>query len=419
MKQQVRSPYRLLALIAIIALLLTACAAPVAAPQGEAAAPTEAAAEAEPAAAGEPIKIGAIFDLTGPTSDIGVDGAAGIQDYVAYINSKGGVNGRPVELLGQDYGYKVDVAEQLYSQFVEDGAVVFMGWGTGDTEALRGRITEDEVPFISASYSANLANPAETPYNFLAGVTYSDQMTILLNYALEQWRAEGKEGLPKIAVLHNDSPFGQSPLPAVEEFAAANGAEFIAIPMPRGATDLTPELTQAKDFGATHIAIQNVSSPAALLLKNKAALGMDDVQVLCLNYCANELLVRLAEGSADGVIGAMPYTPLNVDVPGMADIKEFAAANGIDLTQKISTYPQGWWFAKIMVEGIKRTLDAGQELTGPNIKAALETIENWDTGGMSGPLTFSAEDHRGQRSLRLFVVKDGVWQQLTDYLGVE
>jgi branched-chain amino acid transport system substrate-binding protein len=411
MKQ--RRLFSVLAGLLALALVLGACA-----PAGAPASDTGGEAASEEAST-EPIKIGAIFDLTGPTSDIGVDGAEGIQDYVKYLNSKGGIDGRTVELLGQDYGYKVDVAEQLYSQFVDQGAVVFLGWGTGDTEALRGRIGDDEVPFISASYSANLADPAETPYNFLAGTTYSDQLTILLKHAFEEWQAAGKEGLPKVAIFHNDSPFGQSPLPAAEEFQAATGVEFKAIPMPRGATDLTPELTQAKDFGATHIAIQNVSSPAALLLKNKAALGMDDVQVLCLNYCANELLVRLAEGDSEGAIGAIPFTPLSADVPGMADIKEYAEANGIDLSGKISTYAQGWWFAKIMAEGIKRTLDAGQELTGPNIKAALESIDNWDTGGMSAPLTFTAEDHRGQRAVRLYQVQDGVWTQLTDYISAE
>ncbi len=92
------------------------------------------------------IKVGAIFDLTGPTSDVGSLFAEGLQDYVRWTNEQGGIEGRPVELVFQDYGYKIDVAEQLYSQFVQEGVVAFMGWGTGDTEALRGRVAQDKMP---------------------------------------------------------------------------------------------------------------------------------------------------------------------------------------------------------------------------------------------------------------------------------
>lgn len=104
----------------------------------------------------EPIKVGAIFDLSGPTGDVGTPYAEGVIAYVDWRNENGGINGRPIELLSQDYAYSVETAENLYTQFIDEGAVVFMGWGTGDSEAMRGRVTEDEIPFISASYSANL-----------------------------------------------------------------------------------------------------------------------------------------------------------------------------------------------------------------------------------------------------------------------
>ena len=404
----------LLTMLVMLALVAGACTNPTPAPSPAAAEDDSPAADAT-----GPIKIGAIFDLTGPTADIGVDGAAGVRDFVDYLNSQGGIDGRSVELLSDDYGYRIDSATALYTQFVEEGAVVFLGWGTGDTEALRTRVARDEVPFISASYSAKLADPSVTPYNFLAGPTYSDQLTILLKYMLDQWQADGNTDLPKVAIFHDDSPFGASPLPAAEAFQAVTGVEFMAIPMPRGVDDFTPQLTTAQEFGATHIAIQNVPSPAAQLLQDKAALEMGDVPVFCLNYCANEQLVRLADAAAEDVIGAIPFTPLSTDVPGMADIREYAAAHDIDLASKSATYVQGWWFAKIMAEAIRRTLDAGDALTGANIKTALESMDNWETGGMTAPITFTADDHRGQRAVRLYQVQDGVWEQLTDYISAE
>ena len=115
----------------------------------------------------------------------------------------------------------------------------------------------------------------------------------------------------------------------------------------------------------------------------------------------------------------MPFTPLGANAPGNADIVEYAKANNIDLGTKVTTYAQGWWFGKIMAEGIKRTLDGGKELNGPNIKAAMEGIQNWDTGGATGTISFSDKDHRGQRSARIFEVKAGAWTQLTDYVTVQ
>jgi len=399
-----------LTVLATLMLVMAACAGAPAAPAAD---------SGDGEAAMEPIKVGAIFDLTGPTSDVGTGYAQGIQDYFKYINDQGGLEGHPLELISQDYGYKVDVAEQLYSQYVDEGVVAFQGWGTGDTEALRTRIAADEIPFMSASYSAALNNQEEAPYNFLAGTTYSDQMLISLRWALDDWAEKGGEGAPKIAVLHHSSPFGASPVADGEAFAAENGMEFTAIPMPSGATDLTPELTQVQSFGADYIVIQNVPSPAALLLKDKQRLGMDDVQVICLNWCANEILVNLSEGAAEGVVGAMPYTPLSVEVPGQEPIFSWAEANGVDLNDYGSQYTQGWTTMALMSEGIRRVIENGDEVTGANIKAALETLDNFDTGGMSAPVTFTPEDHRSNRALRLFQVEGDGWTALTDEISAE
>ncbi|MCB0034238.1 MAG: ABC transporter substrate-binding protein, partial [Anaerolineales bacterium] len=189
------------------------------------------------------IKVGAIHDLTGATSDAGTPYADGIRDYVKFVNENGGIDGRQVELHSQDYAYAVDQAEQLYSQYVNEGVVAFQGWGTGDTEALKGKIAADEIPFMSASYSAPLGNPEEAPYNFLVGTSYSDQFIIALQYLKEQ-------GIDTVAIMHHDSPFGTSPVADGTAWAEANGMSVIALPMPGGATDFTAELTQVQDAGA-------------------------------------------------------------------------------------------------------------------------------------------------------------------------
>lgn len=369
---------------------------------------------------GDPIKIGAIHDLTGPTSDVGTPYADGLKGYVAWRNANGGINGRQLELISADYGYKVDIAEQLYSQYVQEGVIVFMGWGTGDTEAMRSRIASDKIPFMSASYSANLLDMDDAPYNFMIGTSYSDQAIIALRWALEDWQAMGNTGGPAVAFVHHDSPFGQSPVPDAAAFAAANGIAFTNIPMPGGVTDYVAELAQAQTFGANYIITHTISSPAAVLVKDAASQGLkDSITFINLNWCADEIFVTLAGAAAEGVVGAIPFTPPSSPVAGHGDPDAWLKQAGSSLMAEGLHYSQGWWTMAVMAEGIERVLDAGDEMTGENLRKALEGISNFDTGGVTAPISFSPTSHKGSDALRLFVVEGGQWKQLSDYISAE
>ncbi|MCA9960503.1 MAG: ABC transporter substrate-binding protein [Chloroflexota bacterium] len=358
----------------------------------------------------EAIKIGAIHDLTGATSDVGTPYADGIRDYVKFVNGNGGIDGRQIELMSADYAYAVDQAEQLYSQYTGQGVIVFQGWGTGDTEALRTKVAADEIPFMSASYSAALASPADAPYNFLIGTTYSDQFIIALQYAKEN-------GATSVAIFHHDSPFGLSPVEDGKAWAEANGMSVIAIPMPGGATDFTAQLTQAQDAGVQYIVIQNVSSPSATLVKDVTRLGMD-VQVVCLNWCSDELFVRLAGDAAEGVIAASPFAfPSSGADLIENEIRPWTEANGVDLDEKGVHYVQGWTTMRAMVDGIRQVVKDGDEVTGTNIRAALETFTNYSTGGVTTPITFTGSDHAGSKALQLYQVQGGQWVKISDYIS--
>ncbi|MGC8827118.1 MAG: ABC transporter substrate-binding protein [Anaerolineae bacterium] len=363
-----------------------------------------------------PIKIGAIFDLTGPTGDVGTPYGEGVKGYVEWLNANGGVEGHPIELISADYAYKVDQAEQLYTQYVSEGVVAFMGWGTGDTEALRGKIAEDKIPFMSASYSAALTNLDEAPYNFLIGTTYSDQAIIAIRWALDDWAAKGNAGAPKVALIHHDSPFGQSPVEDAKAYAEANGVGFMSLPMPKGATDYTAELAQMQTFGANYVIVHTVSSPAAVLLKDAKNQGFG-AQFILLNWCADEILIKLAGDAAEGVVGAIPFAPPSAPVPGHKNAADFLASQGKSLEDASLHYIQGWWTMAVMTEGIRRVVKAGKEVNGENIRAALETIQNFDTGGVTSPISFSPTSHKGNKALKLYQVQGGKWVEISDFIS--
>lgn len=355
---------------------------------------------------GDPIVLGGIFDLTGPTGDVGTPYAEGVRDFISQLNEDGGIDGREINLMSQDYQYDVALAEQLYSQYQGARAVAILGWGTADTEALRGRVSADELPYFSGSLSEELADPQETPYNFLVGTTYSDQMRIALKYINEQTGGDAN-----IAVFHHDSPFGESPVADGRQYVEDQGFgfEYSAYPMPGDATDYTALLSRAQ--GATHIIVQNVASPAAQLAQDIANQGAD-AQMVCLNWCTDEEFVELAGDAAEGVLGVTPWAPASVGTEGVQEVVEASGNDDVG-----GHYLQGWYYAELMTTAIAELVEAGEEVTGPNLKTALEETEPFDTGGVSPPIDFSADDHKGMTVAPIFEVTDGTWNVIEE--GVE
>ena len=60
------------------------------------------------------IVIGLQCDRTGPTQTVGVFLCPGYHDYIALVNSKGGVNGTPIRAMEIDTEYKVPAAVEAY-----------------------------------------------------------------------------------------------------------------------------------------------------------------------------------------------------------------------------------------------------------------------------------------------------------------
>lgn len=392
----------LVALAATGALVLSACGG-----GGDDSAGTEGGGGEGGEASGDPIKIGMIADLTGATGDVGTPYNEGMLAYVDYINANGGIEGRPIEALSNDYAYEVPQAEQLYNQYVNEDVVAIQGWGTGDTEALSGSVARDELPFMSGSFAEPLTDPEEAPYNFVVAPTYSDQMRIALN-----WIEEDSGGGAEVAVFHSDSPFGEAPLADGEAWISEQGYDmgYQAYAMPAGQANYVGLLSQAQSQGAGYIVIQNVASPAAQVAKDIAGQGLD-MKIVCLNWCANELFITTAGAEvAEGHVMIQPFAPVSAEKEGHEVIGEYLEGEGDSLEDKVIPYVQGWYVMHVMAEGIGHAITEGDgELTGPAIREALETMGGIDTGGIvgDGTVEFTAELHQGTSSAGIYEAQDG------------
>ena len=360
-------------------------------------------------------KIGAIFDLSGATADVGTPYSEGIRDYVEWRNGQGGMDGHKIALTFQDFGYKVPQAEQLYQQYVSQGSKVFMGWGTGDTEALRPRVNADKIPFMSASYAETLADPKVTPYNFFPGASYSQQMRIALQFISDENKGKHVE----VAVFHHDSPFGTSPLEDGKKYIADKKLNigFKNYPMPAGATDFNAQIGQAKTQGAKYIIIQNVSTGASKLATNLKSQN-STAQIMCLNWCADELFVKLAGPAAEKVMGVMPFAPPVEGTSGLDDINNFLKAKNTTAKDKGLHYVQGWYTMASMAQGIENALkDSGDNPTGEQIKAGLEKVTDFKTP-VSDPISFSADYHAGLKSAPIYQIENGAFKKIHDPITV-
>ena len=351
------------------------------------------------------VKVGAIFDLSGATADIGTPYADGIKGFVEYWNERGR---RPrLDLLSEDYRYETGVAKDLYSSLRQEGVVALQGWGTPDTEALSDQVKADGIPFMSASYSESLTRPSQTPFNFVAGTSYSDQMRIALRYIREQ------AGRTTVASFHHDSRFGTSPQPAGRRMAKQLGLGFRSYAMKEGAQESSAQLRRAQAQGATYVVIQNTPTEAARLARDIARLD-PDMKIVCLNWCADELFIELAGQAAAGTVGVMPFAPASVHADGLAAPRAFLAQSGRSVDQEGLHYVQGWYTMAVMANGIERAAhQAKGTITGASIRQALEEMDAFDTGDVSAPVDFTAASHAGMQAAKLFVVDDERWAKLS------
>jgi branched-chain amino acid transport system substrate-binding protein len=363
---------------------------------------------------GNEIRVGALFDLSGATYEISVPYADGIRRYVDYINENGGINDRKVKLIDMDYAYLVPRAKVAYEKLIHEKVHVILGWGTGDTEYLRPRIAADRIPFMSASYSSKLGVIDEAPYNFLIGVTYSDQMKIVLKYILDSWKDPSRK--PRVAFIYSDTEFGKSPIPEGRTYAASIGIEVVAEEIVSlDAREAKEQLKRMKEKRADFAILQETTWAASVILKDAKKMKLN-TRFIGLNWCADEKLIALAGEASERFIGAIPFEFTDSTLPGIAKIMEYNRRKGIDIEGYILRNIQGWATAKVMLEGVRL---AGDDLSGPGIKKALEGMRNYSTGGITAPVTFTASDHRGCKKLKLGEVKNGRWQIITGYLSAD
>ncbi len=386
------------------------------------------------------IPIGALQDMTGATSDVGMDEALGIREAVAWFNDHGGIGGRPIILHQFDYGYRVPEALTLYARFRDVDRVVWIkGWGTPDTEALTPTINRDGIPFNSASASGHLTDPAKTPFNTIYSVAdYSTQARGLLQFWYDEfwmkspvYRADREAGIrPRLAAFgHVGHPYPTAPLAALRDQAKILGFDQMSEDpaahcqhVSLFALEARSQVMAVEGWGPPHVIwFGNTAMSAATVARELYVAGLlypkGPTMFLGNNYAVNEVFVRIAgpavaEGALSSPFGAFFMD----DFPWRARVHEYARKlhPGEPLEKRAAMTVQAWGAVNIIVEALRRVEAAGKldldRLTETRIAVRDALYEGpIDMSGVGWPVPFSVTptDHRPSGTVLIGQVRDG------------
>src|SRR5262249_7714422 len=177
------------------------------------------------------IVIGVQCDRTGPTQIVGTVLCPAFHDYVALVNSKGGVDGHPVKAMEIDHEYKVPPAVESYERHKKEGAVTMAVYGTPQIYALTAKWPEARIPGTSpGSGGAAAADGTRYPYIFPIAATYWSQGAAAVDFVKKQLggNLKGK----KIAYIFYDNPAGREPIEVIEDLAAKEGFQLKTFAVP-------------------------------------------------------------------------------------------------------------------------------------------------------------------------------------------
>jgi len=358
------------------------------------------------------VVVGHLMDITGATGFVGKLYGAGVRDAVAYINANGGIDGTPIDMDSVDYAYEVPRAISLYKKWKQGGMVALQGWGTGDTEALISFVAKDEIPVWSASYSGHLTDPTgknpntqkPAPYNFFYGPSYSDGCRALVQWAMEDWKANGGEGVPKFVHTGDNHPYPNAPKEACAAYARELGFEVlnpVVVSLKPG--DFKAQCLTIQENGADYAYIGNLGPSVVSLFKSCNTVGTD-VQFMA-NIWGGDQKTMEAIGPTDRNLIFVAATAFwGDDAPGLETVHALSQMADPEVTFRTHHYIRGVCTAFYMKEAMQWA-KANGGFTGPIIKQGMYARTDWVPEGLEGvclPSTWTPEDHRGTMTVNIY-----------------
>jgi branched-chain amino acid transport system substrate-binding protein len=169
------------------------------------------------------VRIGVITSLTGSQAAFGQAHKHGYNIAVSELNAKGGILGKPIEILFYDDQSKPDQAVQGVAKLVDQDhvSIILGSYASETTRAIVPRVTQKQVPLIIPTATADNVMETGSPWIFriCAGAnSYAAAMADFLK----------NNGAPKtMAIVYENTNFGQANSKSMKEAAPKAGITVV------------------------------------------------------------------------------------------------------------------------------------------------------------------------------------------------
>jgi len=322
------------------------------------------------ALAATPIKIGYLANLTGDAATWGVHEKNGAILAIEEINKKGGVLGRPLELVVYDVKAKAEDAISAARRLILEDKVVAIG-GTnfsGLNIATVPIIEQYKVPQIG-SYPTNPAVTVDPktgkvrPYSFRICFTDPYQGKVIAEYLFN------KLGIKEAAIIHDIGSDYSEGLTEyfIKTYTGLGGKVVSNQAFRSGDVDFRAQLTNAKQSGAKALVMPNLYKEMSLMMKQSWELGWKPVFIGGDGFSMN-----MFEIAGPAMEGSYWIYHLSFDDPILKPLYAKYEARfkekPTEIVNTVAAYDIIYWIA----DAIKR---AGKA-EGPAVRDAIENTKN-------------------------------------------
>ncbi|MHB8124897.1 MAG: ABC transporter substrate-binding protein [Desulfitobacteriaceae bacterium] len=379
-------------LLLILSLMITACG-------------TNKDTAVKTSAGNEPYKIGAVIDVSGNSSSLGVPERDTLLMMVEKLNANGGIKGHPIDLTILDN--KSDETEAVLGvkTLIEKGVLAVLGASSsGPSMAMMKTVQTEKVPMISMAAASSIVEPVnERQWVFKTPQSDIVMVNKIISY-LE------KNNLKKVAFMNMNNAYGDGGKKAFTNAAKESNISVVAEEkFDATDKDMTPQLTKVKASGAQAVIVWAIPPSASILTKNFKDLGLT-IPLIHSHGVGNQSFIDLAQGAANGVILPIGKLPVANQISDNDPQKKVLDSYIADYTKKYNSAPNsfGGYAAdafNLLVNAIEK---AGADRGA--IRDQLEKTQGFT--GVTGIFNMSPQDHNGLKadSAVMVQIENGKWK---------
>lgn len=351
-----------------------------------------------------------LVGMEGPAESFAVDEEnLGMRLVIEHVNARGGIHGRRLVEKSYPRGRENFIEQALANVrrlVEEDDVFLLFNFGGPGSVPIGDYAMRHDVPYLFP-HTALLTVDGDR-HVFTSYPRYRGESRVMLRY-LAQTR-----GVTRVGVIHAPNIYGEYFVDRARELAAELGYTFVGHePLPRNPDSAVAEMRALRELEPEVVIMALYPAGARKVVEAKASLGWSEVRLVSSGPLTDEQYLNVEGGHAEGTLGFCHYPdPNESDAPGIVEYRKLMATHfpGHELN-RYSLY--GYVFGKLVVEGLER---AGRELTREKFLDAMESIQNWDSGGILPPVSFSETDHHAQEAGFICELENGRFKPLTDWL---